>query len=203
MKIHFTIPIVVISLVLMAPTIIDYIGRYDVLIGINNQSGIAVNSIQVSKTDSSSYTSNMLTEPLLSKQTIKITSAGNDCLRDVKVTYANNEVQVLQKLNGCYSLDTVLSQKLEIKDEVSKNPSFNLINNSKTSSIVELYIASVNDSWAGNRLSKGNEITPGTSYSIFLPKKQCMYNIKITFDNQEVSERLNVDTCSITFMALP
>lgn len=78
----------------------------------------------------------------------------------------------------------------------STDPSFNLVNSSGQT-IMYVYASPSSDSnWGTDRL--GRDVLPnGMSYAIRLPRGQCVYDIRVEYQDRRAEERRNVDTCRI------
>jgi hypothetical protein len=79
----------------------------------------------------------------------------------------------------------------------STDPSFNLVNRSGQT-IMEAYASPASDSnWGVDRL--GRDVIPnGRSYAIRLPAGECVYDIRVVYQDRRAEERRGVNTCQLT-----
>jgi hypothetical protein len=78
----------------------------------------------------------------------------------------------------------------------STDPSFNLVNRSGQAIVYAYASPSSDNSWRADRL--GRDVLPdGMSYAIRLPRGECLYDIRVEYQDRRVEERRNVNTCQI------
>jgi len=82
------------------------------------------------------------------------------------------------------------------------NPSFNLVNNSGRA-VRELYASLATDqNWGPDRL--GADVVPaGQSFPVRLPAGECVYDVRIVYDNGQAEERRRINLCEITNLTAP
>jgi hypothetical protein len=82
------------------------------------------------------------------------------------------------------------------------DPSFNLVNRSR-SVIYEAYASlSSQNTWGADRLGQ-NIIPAGRSFVIRLPQGACIYDVRVVYDRQggPAEERRNINLCNLTELA--
>lgn len=78
----------------------------------------------------------------------------------------------------------------------STDPSFNLVNRSGQTIVYAYASPSSDNSWRADRL--GRDVVPdGMSYAIRLPRGECLYDIRVEYQDRRVEERRSVNTCQI------
>ena len=82
------------------------------------------------------------------------------------------------------------------------NPSFNLVNQGQQP-VREVYASLTTDqNWGPDRL--GNDmVAPGAVYPVRLPEGDCMYDVRVVYQNGQAQERRGVNLCEITNVVLP
>ncbi|HEY4251282.1 MAG TPA: hypothetical protein VGM87_08775 [Roseomonas sp.] len=82
------------------------------------------------------------------------------------------------------------------------NPSFNLVNNTGRT-IRELYASlSTDQNWGEDRL--GQDMVPtGRTYAVRLPQGDCVYDVRVVFDNNQAQERRRLNLCEVTNLTFP
>lgn len=102
-----------------------------------------------------------------------------------------------------FVIAAVASLALPVAAQVQPgDPSFR-INNRGTATIREVYVSALNgNNWGADRLG-ANVLPPGQSRTIDLPPGQCVYNIRLVFENGQSSERRRIDTCRFADLNVP
>ena len=139
---------------------------------------------------------------------IRLPADGN-CIYDIKVVYANGESDERRSLNTC-NLDNVTFPSgrqggrsgRNRGQQSSDDPSFRIVNTSR-SNISEVYATLAgDDSWGEDRL--GDDTVPvGATRVIRLPTGQCLYDLRLVFANGEAAEKRRLNLCSITNLRVP
>ncbi len=134
---------------------------------------------------------------------VRLPADGN-CLYDVKVVYANGQSDERRGLNTC-SVDNLIfpaPSSTGGRQQAADDPSFRLVNRSK-SEINEVYASLAgNDSWGVDRLGD-DTITPGATKVIRLPNGPCIYDVRIVYANGEATEKRKLNLCTITDLRVP
>jgi hypothetical protein len=191
-----------VGILLMSPVLYKLMSRFDISIGLNNQSGLEVTQIRMSE-PGGELGPNLLLNPIPTGRIVRVPHRGNTCIRNIQVTYANSETQDFTNVDACTtSTDLILAERIGLGvDPNRRNPSFNILNQSNRT-IIAIHVSPVTaSSWGTNRLVEGRTLEPGTSVPIFLPSGECHYDARVTFAGGATSERRNVNTCRISFMA--
>ena len=190
------------AVALMIPLIYNVMTKFPVVIGINNQSGLSVISVQLAE-PGQTFGGNMITSPLSNGRIGKIPHSGHECIRNIRVQYSTGEIQILDNVNGCQNTDTMLSERAGLGSNREANPSFNIINNG-TEAIQSVFVSPVNTGrWGIDRLTGGMKINPSQAMPVYLPSGQCNYDAKVVFESGQTAVKKDVDACKISFMAFP
>ena len=134
---------------------------------------------------------------------VRLPADGN-CLYDVRVVYANGQSDERRGLNTC-SVDNLIFPApagTGTRQQAADDPSFRLVNRSK-SEINEVYasLAGV-DSWGTDRLGD-DTVAPGATKVIRLPNGPCIYDVRIVYANGEATEKRRLNLCTITDLRVP
>ena len=134
---------------------------------------------------------------------VRLPADGN-CLYDVRVVYANGQSDERRGLNTC-AMDNLIFPAptgTGTRQQAADDPSFRLVNRSK-SEINEVYasLAGV-DSWGTDRLGD-DTVAPGATKVIRLPNGPCIYDVRIVYANGEATEKRRLNLCTITDLRVP
>jgi hypothetical protein len=139
---------------------------------------------------------------------IRLPADGN-CVYDVKVVYANGGTDERRGLNTC-TLESVVfpagrgggNAGRGNTQQSASDPSFRLVNGSR-SKINEVYASAAgDDSWGQDRLGDGT-VAAGATRVIRLPTGQCIYDVRVVFANGEATEKRRLNLCTITNLRVP
>lgn len=139
---------------------------------------------------------------------IRLPADGN-CVYDVKVVYANGQTDERRGLNTC-TVDNVTfpagrggsAPRGNTQQQSSNDPSFRLVNGSR-SKINEVYATVAGeDSWGQDRLGD-DTVAAGATRVIRLPTGQCIYDVRVVFANGEATEKRRLNLCTITNLRVP
>ena len=142
---------------------------------------------------------------------VRLPADGN-CIYDIRVVYANGQVDERRGLNTC-TVDNVTftsgrpntsngGNNQQRQQSNSDDPSFRLVNRGR-SEVNEVYASPTGvDSWGRDRLGD-DTIRAGGTRVIRLPSGQCVYDVKVVFANGEATERRRVNLCNITELRVP
>ncbi|MBP0462439.1 hypothetical protein J5Y09_00820 [Roseomonas sp. PWR1] len=84
----------------------------------------------------------------------------------------------------------------------SGNPSFNLVNQGRTTVMQVFASLTTDNNWGPDRLG-ADTVAPGAVYPVRLPEGPCMYDIRFVYDSGQPQERRNVNLCEITNITVP
>ncbi len=84
----------------------------------------------------------------------------------------------------------------------SGNPSFNLVNQGRTTVMQVFASLTTDQNWGPDRLG-ADTVAPGAVYPIRLPEGPCMYDIRFVYDSGQPQERRNVNLCEIVNITVP
>jgi len=139
---------------------------------------------------------------------IRLPADGN-CIYDIKVVYANGQTDERRGMNTC-TVDNVTfpsgrgapTPGRGSAQQSSNDPSFRLVNGSR-SKINEVYASAAGeDSWGEDRLGD-DTVAAGATRVIRLPTGQCMYDVRVVFANGEATEKRRLNLCTITNLRVP
>ncbi len=82
------------------------------------------------------------------------------------------------------------------------NPSFNLVNQGRTTVMQVFASLTTDQNWGPDRLG-ADTVAPGAVYAIRLPEGPCMYDIRFVYDSGQPQERRNVNLCEIINITVP
>lgn len=82
------------------------------------------------------------------------------------------------------------------------NPSFNLVNQGRTTVMQVFASLTTDQNWGPDRLG-ADTVAPGAVYPIRLPEGPCMYDIRFVYDSGQPQERRNVNLCEIVNITVP
>lgn len=143
-----------------------------------------------------------------------------ECVYDVRVVYQDRRAEERRGVNTCQITDVVFGQGGgggqsgggqsggsqsgggQAGQNPQGNPSFNLVNNTGRT-VRELYASPATDNnWGADRL--GQDMVPtGRTYAVRLPQGDCIYDVRVVFDNNEAQERRRINLCEVVNMTFP
>jgi hypothetical protein len=170
-----------------------------------NRSGQTINEIYVSPSSQDSWGRDWLGQNVLppgQSWPIRI-PVGQDCVNDIRVVYANGNAEERRRVDTCALTEVVFGSQAEAAPPAAaQNPSFNLVNNSGRT-IMEIYASPSRDNnWGPDRLGQ-NVLPPGQSFAVRLPVGECLYDIRVVYDDHSAQERRRVNTCALTNVTFP
>ncbi|WP_431280869.1 hypothetical protein ACQW02_15785 [Humitalea sp. 24SJ18S-53] len=135
------------------------------------------------------------------------------CEYDLRVVYQGRPAEERRRVNLCTVSEVVFTGQAPTATPApggkgaqaagpTGNPSFNVIN--RTGQIIrELYVsASSRTDWGPDIL--GTEVLQvGAHFEVRLPEGECLYDVRIVFQNGANTERRSVNTCDIANMMFP
>lgn len=150
-----------------------------------------------------------------------------ECVYDIRVVYQDRRSEERRNVNTCQLTDVVFGPGggqtgggqpgggqpgggqpggqpggAPSAQNPQGNPSFNLVNNTGRT-IRELYASLSTDSnWGDDRL--GQDMVPtGRTYPVRLPQGDCIYDVRVVFDNNQAQERRRLNLCEVTNLTFP
>jgi len=175
-----------------------------------NRSDSAINEVYASAAGMTNWGRDRLGNtsiPAGQSYPIRLPADGN-CIYDIKVVFANGQSDERRGMNTC-TVDNVTfpsgrgpSAGRGNAQPNSNDPSFRLVNGSR-SKINEVYASITgDDSWGRDRL--GDDTVPaGATRVIRLPTGQCVYDVRVVFANGEATEKRRLNLCTITNLRVP
>lgn len=142
---------------------------------------------------------------------IRLPADGN-CVYDVRVVYGNGQSEERRSINTC-SVDNLIfpapaeggapaARPGRGQQAVSEDPSFRLVNRSR-SEVNEVYASLTgNDDWGADKLGD-DTVAPGATRVIRLPAGSCTWDVRIVWANGEASEKRRLNLCTITDLRVP
>ena len=142
---------------------------------------------------------------------IRLPADGN-CIYDVRVVYANGQSDERRGVNTC-GLDNLIfpgtaetatppARSGRGQQAVADDPSFRLVNRSR-SEVNEVYASLTgDDDWGVDQLGEGT-IAPGATRVIRLPSGPCTWDVRIVWANGEAAEKRRLNLCTITDLRVP
>ena len=142
---------------------------------------------------------------------VRLPADGN-CVYDIRVVYANGQVDERRSLNTC-NVDNVIfpspggrngapGRQQAGRQPATDDPSFRLVNRGR-SAINELYAsAEGEDNWGEDRLGE-DTVAPGAARVVRLPAGQCVYDVRIVYANGEATEKRHLNLCGLNDMRVP
>ncbi|MBX6376180.1 MAG: hypothetical protein IRZ13_18375 [Acetobacteraceae bacterium] len=167
-----------------------------------NRSGQTINEIYVSSANQDTWGRDWLGANVLPNgQAMPIRIAvGQDCVNDIRVVYANGNAEERRRVNTCDLVEVVFGSQADAS--ASQNPSFNLVNNSGRT-IMEIYASPARDNnWGPDRLG-ANVLPAGQSFAVRLPLGDCVYDIRVVYDDHSAQERRRLNTCTLVNVTFP
>ncbi|MBW8269975.1 hypothetical protein [Caldovatus aquaticus] len=172
-----------------------------------NRSGQTINEIYVSPASQDTWGRDWLGRNVLPDgQAFPVRiPPGQECVNDIRVVYANGNAEERRRVNTCSLTEVVFGSQAQAAPPAAaqtQNPSFNLVNNSGRT-IMEIYASPSSDNnWGPDRLGQ-NVLPPGQSFAVRLPLGECLYDIRVVYDDNSAQERRRVNTCSLTNVTFP
>lgn len=173
-----------------------------------NRSGQTINEIYVSAASQSNWGRDWLGQNVLpngQSWPIRIPQ-GQECTNDIRVVYANGSAEERRRVNTCNLTEVVFGAQAQAPQATppatAQNPSFNLVNNSGRT-INEIYVSLATDTnWGADRLGQ-NVLPAGQSFAIRLPVGDCIYDIRVVYNDNSAAEKRRVNTCELTNVTFP
>lgn len=142
---------------------------------------------------------------------IRLPADGN-CIYDVRVVYANGQSEERRGTNTCGVDNLIFPATAEggapaarpgrSQQGASEDPSFRLVNRSR-SEVNEVYASLTgNDDWGADKLGD-DTVAPGATRVIRLPAGSCTWDVRIVWANGEASEKRRLNLCTITDLRVP
>ncbi|UFN48811.1 hypothetical protein LPC08_22875 [Roseomonas sp. OT10] len=133
------------------------------------------------------------------------------CVNDIRVVYDGGRAEERRNINTCTLREVVFGQAAAGGGSSGKggaqasrtgNPSFNLVNNTRSPILVVRASLSSDSSWGEDRLGNST-IAPGQTFAIRLPAGECDYDIRVEYEGGRAEERRNVDLCNVSTVTFP
>ncbi len=172
-----------------------------------NRSGQTINEIYVSGVSQSNWGRDWLGQNVLPDgQSFPVRmQAGQECSNDIRVVYANGNAEERRRVNTCNLTEVgfgTQAQAAPPQQPSGQNPSFNLVSNSGRT-INEIYVSLATDSnWGQDRLGQ-NVLPAGQSFAVRLPVGDCVYDIRVVYNDNSAAEKRRVNTCELTNVTFP
>lgn len=177
-----------------------------------NRSRVVINEVYASLTTEDAWGPDRLgASTVPAGGTFPIRLPNGACDYDLRIVYQGLPPEERRGVNLCAVTEMVFTGQAAAAAPGAKpaqpagptgNPSFNVIN--RTGRIVrELYVSlSSRTDWGPDIL--GTEVLqPGANFEVRLPEGECLYDVKIVFQNGGDIERRDVNTCDIANMIFP
>jgi hypothetical protein len=179
-----------------------------------NRSGQTINEIYVSGASQNNWGRDWLGQNVLpngQSWPIRIPQ-GQECTNDIRVVYANGSADERRRVNTCNLTEVVFGTQAQAPQgpqgpqatppAAAQNPSFNLVNNSGRT-INEVYVSLATDNnWGADRLGQ-NVLPAGQSFAVRLPVGDCVYDIRVVYNDNSAAEKRRVNTCELTNVTFP
>ncbi|GGG45504.1 hypothetical protein GCM10010964_36130 [Caldovatus sediminis] len=171
-----------------------------------NRSGQTINEIYVSAATQDSWGRDWLGQNVLPNgQSWPIRfRQGAECVNDIRVVYANGNAEERRRVNTCAIAEVVFGsgQAEAAPPAATQNPSFNLVNNSGRTIMAVYASPTREDHWGPDRLGQ-NVLPAGHVFAVRLPVGDCLYDIRVVYDDNSAQEKRRVDTCNLVNVAFP
>lgn len=138
---------------------------------------------------------------------VRLPADGN-CLYDIRVVFADGRPEERRRVNTCqvelltFPSGVGANEGGGRADRVSNDPSFRLVNRSR-SPVNALYVTAPSvDGWGQDLLGEGTVVAGGT-FVVRLPRGECTFDVRVVFANGEASEKRRVDLCRLTDLRVP
>ncbi len=174
-----------------------------------NNSGRTITEVYVSSSAVSNWGSDRLGQNVLNsgmRFAIRPPRDGT-CVFDIRVVYNDGTAEERRRQNTCNVSEVVFTtQGSAARGPAAPsgpNPNFRLVNRSGRT-IVEVYVSSSRDqNWGPDRLGQ-NVLGAGQSMIVTLPRDgNCVFDMRVVYDNSTATERRQVNTCTITEVTFP
>ena len=138
---------------------------------------------------------------------VRLPADGN-CIYDIRVVFADGKPEERRRVNTCQVEALTFPSGVGANegggrpDRVSNDPSFRLVNRSR-SPVNALYVtAPTVDGWGADLLGEGT-VAAGATFVVRLPRGECTYDVRVVFANGEASEKRRLDLCKLTDLRVP
>lgn len=170
-----------------------------------NRSSQAINEVYVSPSSNNQWGRDLLGQNVLPNgQALPVRiPAGQECLNDIRVVYASGAAEERRRVDTCTLTSLVFSpQQAAPPQQAGGNPSFNLVN--KGNRTIQRIYASLpsSNSWGADRLGQG-VLSTGRAFAVRLPNGECLYDIRVVYEDSSAQERRRVNTCELTTITFP
>ena len=178
-----------------------------------NNSGRTITEIYVSSSASQNWGADRLGQNVLNsgmQYAIRPPRDGT-CVFDIRVVYSNGTAEERRRINTCNISQVVFGTAGPVPRAPGSaapapqgpNPNFRLVNRSGRV-ITEVYVSSSQDqNWGADRLGR-DVLGNGQSMIVTLPRDgNCVFDVRVVYDNGTATERRRVNTCNITEMTFP
>lgn len=132
-----------------------------------------------------------------------------ECVYDIRVVYEREggPSEERRNVNTCAERQQVFTgqpagAQRPQPPQAARNPSFNLVNSSGRT-VREVYASPSSDqNWGPDRL--GADVVPsGQTFPVRLPVGECLYDVRVVYDNGQAEERRRINLCEITNLTVP
>lgn len=131
--------------------------------------------------------------------------ANGSCVFDLRVVYADGMAEERRRVNICSLNHVVFGQARAIPPgnrQTQNDPSFRIVNHGRIE-INEVYATPAGaGNWGRDRLGE-DTIEAGSYRIIQLPTGQCVYDVRIVFNDGDTTEKRRINLCTITDLPVP
>ena len=131
--------------------------------------------------------------------------ADGSCVFDLRVVYADGMSEERRRINTCNVDDVVFGQVRATPPsnrQPQNDPSFRIVNRGRIE-IAEVYATPAGaGNWGRDRLGE-DTIEAGSYRIIQLPAGQCVYDLRIVFNDGDMMEKRHINLCTVTDLPIP
>ncbi len=166
-----------------------------------NRSGQTITEVYASPTAASNWGSDRLGDSQITaggNAAVRLLADGN-CVFDLRVVYEDGHTDERRRVNTC-NVDNISfggAASAQPAGNPAHDPSFRIVNRGQRE-IEEVYARLAGSrSWGADRL--GDSTIDADSYRVIrLPAGQCMWDVRLVFDDGPPLERRRVNLCDVT-----
>lgn len=173
---------------------------------VSNTSGKQINEIYVSPSSDNNWGSDWLREHVLAsgqRFAIRPRRDGN-CVFDIRVVFADGSSEERRRVNVCSVNEVAFTSAGAVaRGQTQASADFRLVNRSGRT-IQQLFVSPSSDqNWGADRLGQ-NVLPAGRAFNVTLPRDgNCVYDIRVVYDNNTAAEKRNINTCQIQDVIFP